>query len=48
MISKKADLMESKLVQIILLLIFLAVIIVLYIVFKTEIASNLKYVFKFF
>lgn len=46
--SKKAEIMESKLVQIILLLVFLAAIIVLYILFKDFIVRNLLYFFSFF
>jgi len=40
--------MESKLIQIILLLVFIAVMVVLYLAFKDSILANLKYLFKFF
>lgn len=46
--AKKAGIMESKLVQAILIVVFVVVVIVLYLAVRDSIASDLKYIFKFF
>ena len=46
--SRKAGLIENKLVQIIILLVFVAVMIIAYIAFRDRILSDLKYALNFF
>jgi len=48
MISKKADIMEDKLLRIILIAFFIIVMIVVLLIAKDAIASDFKYVLSFF
>lgn len=46
--SKKAGIMESKLVQALMILVFIVAAIVLYLAVRDSFASNLKNTFSFF